>query len=496
MSRRTKVTIEDDYDDLTIPRKRSRENNRQGTRTVKEKFLEDQPINLAPLTPLNEKQAEYIRLIQSKPLVLATGLAGSSKCVSCDTLIPTPEGIFEIKDFMDCEDGYFPLEKTVYGINGEERTSHFFKESNAHTLKLKTKFGYEIVGTGEHPILVVKSDGTSEFKCLDQIQVGDTVYLKHGKTFDNKNDFRYEVSPVEEYSEIPEEILKSGLSTKTSFLNSLFGIQNKIVSKHEKLLKQCQILLLESSTISNRYYDEEHAEWVLEVVGNAKITSPEYFFNKVESVTDAGYQTVYDFTVPGTHSFVSNGFVSHNTYIPTVMACDALLLGAARGGIDKIVLSRPNISNSKSLGYMKGDLLEKYSYWLAPVLSIMKERLGTERLNLHLEKGNIEFVPMEVIKGYSASNCFFLVDEAEDLSWEEAIKVVTRQGKNCTMVLAGDVAQSELKASSGMLKLIELSKRNPQLDVGLVDFNEFSDIVRSKSAREWIKVLVKENELK
>lgn len=495
MSRRTKVTIEDDYDDLTIPRKRSRENNRQGTRTVKEKFLEDQPINLAPLTPLNEKQAEYIRLIQSKPLVLATGLAGSSKCLAKDTLIPTSEGIFEIKDFMDCEDGYFPLEKTVYGINGEEQTSHFFKESNAHTLKLKTKFGYEIVGTDEHPILVVKSDGTNEFKRLDQIQSGDSVYLKHGTTFDNGNDFYYSVLPVEEYTEIPDEILKAGLSTRVEFFENLLGNQNKIVSKHEKLLKQCQVLLLEFGTFSSRYYDEEQKEWVLLVEGGVELEK-EYFFDKVESVTDAGYQTVYDFTVPGTHSFVSNGFVSHNTYIPTVMACDALLLGAARGGIDKIVLSRPNISNSKSLGYMKGDLLEKYSYWLAPVLSIMKERLGTERLNLHLEKGNIEFVPMEVIKGYSASNCFFLVDEAEDLSWEEAIKVVTRQGKNCTMVLAGDVAQSELKASSGMLKLIELSKKNPQLDVGLVDFNEFSDIVRSKSAREWIKVLVKENELK
>lgn len=190
---------------------------------------------------------------------------------------------------------------------------------------------------------------------------------------------------------------------------------------------------------------------------------------------------------------IATGYAgTSKSFIPTVMACDALQLGAERGGVDKIVLSRPNISNSKSLGFMKGDLIEKFSYWLSPVLSIMKERLGSSSLMLHLEKGNIEFMPLEVVKGYSASDCFFIVDEAEDLSWDEAKKIITRQGKNCKLILAGDVSQSELKQNSGLKVLVNLVKNNLHLDAGLVDFNDFGDIVRSKQVREWIKVMVKE----
>lgn len=38
-----------------------------------------------------------------------------------------------------------------------------------------------------------------------------------------------------------------------------------------------------------------------------------YYFSKVDDIS-FGYEDVYDFHLPDTHSFVSNGFVSHNTY--------------------------------------------------------------------------------------------------------------------------------------------------------------------------------------
>ena len=39
----------------------------------------------------------------------------------------------------------------------------------------------------------------------------------------------------------------------------------------------------------------------------------DYYYDKVESVKDAGEAQVWDLTVPKTHSFVANGFVVHNT---------------------------------------------------------------------------------------------------------------------------------------------------------------------------------------
>lgn len=176
------------------------------------------------------------------------------------------------------------------------------------------------------------------------------------------------------------------------------------------------------------------------------------------------------------------------TYIPTVIACDWFRTGK----INKIVFTRPNISNSKSLGMFKGDLIEKMSQWLMPVINILRERIGERALEIALKRGDVEFVPMEVLKGYSAQDCVFICDEAEDLSIEEAKKLVTRQGKNCKMILAGDISQSELKEKSGMKHLINMVNKHPTLNVGIVDFNNINDIVRSEQTKQWIIAFRKE----
>lgn len=176
------------------------------------------------------------------------------------------------------------------------------------------------------------------------------------------------------------------------------------------------------------------------------------------------------------------------TYIPTVMACDAYL----RGDIDKIVFTRPNISNSKSLGMFKGSAVEKMEMWLMPVMNILRDRLGVGALETAIKHGNIQFVPMEVIKGFSAENCFFIVDEGEDLTVEEAKKIVTRQGRNCKMVISGDVSQSELKERSGLKMLFKMIAEYPALNVGTIDFNHINDIVRSEQCKQWVIAFNKE----
>lgn len=176
------------------------------------------------------------------------------------------------------------------------------------------------------------------------------------------------------------------------------------------------------------------------------------------------------------------------TFLPTSIACDWLRTGK----IEKIVFTRPNISNSKSLGFFGGSLVEKMSNWLMPVMDILKDRLGSAALELHIKHGDIVFMPLEVVKGYSANSCFFICDEAEDLTVEEAKKLVTRQGQNCKMVLAGDISQSELKERSGLKFITEMARKYDNLELGLVDFNEVSDIVRSDQVKQWIIAFNKE----
>lgn len=187
---------------------------------------------------------------------------------------------------------------------------------------------------------------------------------------------------------------------------------------------------------------------------------------------------------------IATGFAgTAKSYIPTVMAADKFKLGQ----INKIIVTRPAISSSKSVGFFKGDNTEKMSVWLMPVVAILKERLGLAAYEIALGKGDIEFVPLEVVKGMSVNNAWLLCEESSDLTKDEVVKLVTRMGKNSRLVLAGDIRQSELKGDSGLSWLASFVKRHNLTDnFGFVDFNETSDIVRSDAVKQFIIALVKD----
>ncbi len=186
---------------------------------------------------------------------------------------------------------------------------------------------------------------------------------------------------------------------------------------------------------------------------------------------------------------VATGFAgTSKSYIPTVMAGDAYKLGT----INRIIVTRPAVSSSKSVGFTSGDFSTKMTMWLGGVVPILKERLGP-MFDIALEKGDIEFMPLEVVKSISVSNAFFLVEEASDLTKDEVIKLITRMGKDSTLVLAGDIRQAELKGESGLVWLANFIQRHDMNDVfGFIDFNETNDIVRSDAVRKFIVNLVRD----
>lgn len=179
---------------------------------------------------------------------------------------------------------------------------------------------------------------------------------------------------------------------------------------------------------------------------------------------------------------------SSKTYIPTVIACDLYRTGK----IKKIILVRPAISDSKSMGFFGGDLVDKCKNWLAPILDILNDRIGSAAVDIAIKAGDIVCIPLEVIKGRSFQDAFILVDESQDLTIKEFQKVVTRQGKNSKLIFAGDLRQIDLKSTSGLKWGIEMAHKYPELNVGIVDFDRPSDIVREEQVKQWILVFNRE----
>lgn len=182
---------------------------------------------------------------------------------------------------------------------------------------------------------------------------------------------------------------------------------------------------------------------------------------------------------------VATGYAgTSKTFIPTCLAADALRTGEAK----RIVLARPAISNSQSLGFFSGDANQKMTNWLMPMLSVLYKRMGKPIVDLNIETGNIMLQPLETIKGMSfGKDTWVIVDECEDCTIEE-IKSITSRNGGAKMILCGDILQSALKQDSGLALFAAMVKSNPRLQsyIGHVDFNEYEHIVRSKLCRELI----------
>jgi phosphate starvation-inducible PhoH-like protein len=187
---------------------------------------------------------------------------------------------------------------------------------------------------------------------------------------------------------------------------------------------------------------------------------------------------------------IATGYAgTSKTYIPTVLAADLYKLNQ----IQKIYITRPAVSTSKSVGFFKGTAEEKLAIWLNSVIPIFKERLGKAMFELALETKDIEFIPMEVIKGMSISNAWVLCEESSDLTKDEVIKLITRMGKNSKLVLSGDVRQSELKGESGLSWISKFVQRhNLSQNFGFIDFDDVNDIVRSDAVKQFIVALTRD----
>lgn len=152
--------------------------------------------------------------------------------------------------------------------------------------------------------------------------------------------------------------------------------------------------------------------------------------------------------------------------------------------IDKIIITRPNVSVGKDLGALPGTKDEKFAPWAAPVLDVLEEHLGKGVVETAIKSGNIEMAPLTMMRGRSFHDAFIILDEAQNCSVAEIKMFITRVGENCKTVINGDIKQSDIKMESGLSKLLELVEKH-NLPVPVIEFG-VDDIVRGDLCKQWI----------
>lgn len=174
------------------------------------------------------------------------------------------------------------------------------------------------------------------------------------------------------------------------------------------------------------------------------------------------------------------------TYVTATYAADLYTTKE----IDKIVITRPHIAVGKDVGYLPGTLEEKTYPWALPVLDVLQKHLGKGAVETGIKNGNIEMAPLALMRGRSFEDAFIIVDETQNITTHELKMLLTRVGEGSTIVLNGDIQQSDLKEADGLSKVIHLAKKH-MLPVPIIEFG-LEDIVRSDICAQWVKVFYKE----
>jgi phosphate starvation-inducible PhoH-like protein len=171
------------------------------------------------------------------------------------------------------------------------------------------------------------------------------------------------------------------------------------------------------------------------------------------------------------------------TYLAIAKAVEAL----EAGKVSRIVLSRPAVEAGESLGFLPGDLQEKLAPYLRPLYDALTERLGTKRLKAMLADGIIEIAPVAYMRGRTLSECFVVIDEAQNCTYTQIKMLLTRLGWRSTMVLTGDPDQTDLLP--GISGLADIAQRLDKVpDVPVVRLAE-GDIVRHPLVASMLTVL-------
>lgn len=152
----------------------------------------------------------------------------------------------------------------------------------------------------------------------------------------------------------------------------------------------------------------------------------------------------------------------------------------------QVILARPNVSFAQTNGFLPGGEREKLLPWIRPLQqNFIAHGVGIAHQE-DLEKNKrVQYYMLEHIQGLTWDNALVIVDECQNMSFEQIKVLVTRMGKYSKLVLCGDVAQtSPLFKGSGLAEFIRMVE-TLDLPVHTIHFT-VDDVLRSDQCKMMI----------
>lgn len=158
----------------------------------------------------------------------------------------------------------------------------------------------------------------------------------------------------------------------------------------------------------------------------------------------------------------------------------------------KIIIVRSAVP-SREVGHLPGDLNEKTEIYRQPYQQICHTLFGRADAYQRLEEqGQVEFISTSFIRGMSFDDAIIIVDEIQNMNFEEIDTVMTRVGYRSKIIWCGDYRQTDLNKKkndvSGILKFFDIAHHMSAFT--RIEFTP-DDIVRSSLVKDYILAKLK-----
>lgn len=137
-------------------------------------------------------------------------------------------------------------------------------------------------------------------------------------------------------------------------------------------------------------------------------------------------------------------------------------------------------SASKSLGSLPGEVDDKMSPFLMPLMDKLEELLPKNELTALIKDERVVGMPINYLRGASFNARFIVSDESQNLDFKELTTLITRLGEFSKMIIIGDKLQSDIGNKSGFTRFFDLFNDEESKNNGIHCFSfTKEDIVRS-----------------
>jgi len=115
-----------------------------------------------------------------------------------------------------------------------------------------------------------------------------------------------------------------------------------------------------------------------------------------------------------------------------------------RNNKKRIIITRPVVESGESLGYLPGDFNDKVLPYMMPIYDCVDKITGQDSQNKEKIRDVLEIVPLAYMRGRTFDNAVFILDEAQNCTYDQIKLAISRLGFSSKMIITGDPDQSDL----------------------------------------------------